>query len=177
VERSGVHRGNRGGRLFVVIRSGGRAIGIVVAMISVVLACAGSAYANRVYYSTPADIGVYFYLSGKNCPKGPHCFDHAKLVTFSAFWEQYPNCPEVNLSGGFEYGNYGDLHGKPVKVNKRRRFHGEGDSINYEGDHVSFGGHFLRNHAKAKGWFRIVETNAGESCDSGRVDWSARVFK
>ncbi len=159
-------------------RSDWRVIGIVVAVISVALACAGSAYANRVYYSTKADPGVYFYLSGKNCPHGPHCFDHATLPSFNGYWEQFPNCPEVNLSGGFEYGPFGDLHGKTVNVSKRRRFHGDGGSINYPGDHVTFQGHFLRNNpARAKGWFEMVETNGGASCDTGRVYWSVKLYK
>jgi hypothetical protein len=154
-----------------MIRSGLRAIGIVVAPILVGLACAGSAYANRVTYTSASDPGVNFVLVGKGCPGGPRCFDHAKLTEFRGYWEVFPNCPQVNLSGGFEYGPFG---GPPrtVKVDKLH-FSGHGGSTEYKGDKVSFGGRFLRNRSKAKGWFDLTETNGGESCSTGTVHWMA----
>jgi hypothetical protein len=140
-------------------------------LIPVALACAGSAYANRVTYVTHGDPGVHFVLVGNHCPRGPHCFDHAKLAVFRGHWKVFPNCPEVNLSGGFEYGPFG---GPPrtVKVYKLA-FSGHGGSTQYGGDVVSFGGRFMANRAKAKGWFNLTESNAGSSCSTGTVRWSA----
>jgi hypothetical protein len=147
---------------------------VVAALLAIpaLLISAGIAFANRVTYVTHGDPGVLFVLVGKGCPGGSQCFDHAKLASFSGQWEVFPNCPEVNLSGGFEYGPPGGPP-LPVKVNKKRHFSGHGGSTEYPGDTVSFAGRFVGNSSKAKGWFDLTETNAGVSCTTGKVYWSA----
>jgi hypothetical protein len=60
-------------------------------------------------------------------------------------------------------------------VRPDRTFRGHGPSTNYGGDTVYFGGRFLRNPRRAKGWFKLVESNGGETCSTGIVRWTARV--
>lgn len=159
----------------LLARSGWRAIGIFLALVPVGLACAGSAYANTpLFYSSAGDPGVDFVLAGNGCPDGPRCFKHAKLTEFNGSWEVFPNCPDVNLSGGFTFGRFGGPPQK-VPVDKQRRFKGHGGSTEFGGDEVTFEGRFSPNGAKAVGWFELVETNGGESCSTGRVHWSATV--
>ena len=127
-----------------MIGSARRTIGIAMVLTAVALVPAGSAYAGRATYISSSNPGVDFVLAGKGCPGGKHCFDNARITEFSGFWEQFPNCPEVNLSGGFTYGPTG---GRPrsVRVRRDRTFRGHGPSTNFGGDTVTFGGRFLRN--------------------------------
>jgi hypothetical protein len=149
-------------------------IGVATVLIAMSLVWAGSAYAGRATYVSSSDPGVYFTLAGKGCPSGPNCFNNARITEFNGYWEQFPNCPQVNLSGGF---TYGPLGGRPrtVRVRKDRTFRAHGPSTNFGGDTVYFGGRFLRNPRRARGWFKMVETNGGETCSTGIVKWSARV--
>jgi hypothetical protein len=158
-----------------VTGSARRLSGIGAVLIAMALVWAASAYAGRSTYISSSDPGVDFVLAGRGCPGAQNCFDHARITEFSGFWEQFPNCPEVNLSGGFTYGPYG---GRPrsVHVKPDGTFRGHGPSTDYGGDTVTFAGHFLRsNPRRAKGWFKMTESNGGETCKTGVVRWSARV--
>jgi len=113
------------------------------------LISAGSAFGGRAPYISSDNPGVNFVLAGKGCPGKKSCFRNARLTEFSGYWEQFPNCPQVNLSGGFTYGPFG---GRPrtVRVRRDRTFRGHGGSTNFGGDTVTFGGRFLRNPRRAR---------------------------
>jgi hypothetical protein len=143
-------------------------------MTAIALVWVSSASAKRVFYVSSSNPGVNFVLAGKGCPGQKSCFENARITEFHGYWEQFPNCPEVNLSGGFTYGPYG---GRPrsVRVRRDRTFRAHGPSTNYGGDRVYFGGRFLRNPRRARGWFKMTQTNGGKTCSTGIVRWTARV--
>jgi hypothetical protein len=147
---------------------------VAAALTAIVLVCAPSASARRVTYVSSGNPGVDFVLAGRGCPGHRSCFEHARITEFNGFWEQFPNCPEVNLSGGFTYGPFGG-RARSVRVRSDRTFRAHGTSINYPGDRVYFGGRFLRNPRRARGWFKMTETNGGVTCSTGVIHWFARV--
>ena len=84
-----------------MIGSARRTIGLAMVLTAMALVPAGSASAGRADYISSSNPGVHFVLSGKGCPGRKVCFENARITEFSGYWEQFPNCPEVNLSGGF----------------------------------------------------------------------------
>jgi hypothetical protein len=147
-----------------------RAFGVVGAL-ALLLAFTGSAYATRVTYIGQPDSNprrfVSFDLVGKGCPKGPHCFDHARVYKFSIVSFSFPNCPDI-LENAFDYDDY--VH-RGVKVDKKHRtFDGSGSLA---GVNVAFHGHFVDRAAHAKGWYKVNE----ESCTTGQKPWKIGIYK
>ena len=105
-----------------------------------------------------------FDLSGRGCPSGPHCFDHASVRSFDGVSWAYPNCPEV-LDGLFELDR-----SIGHRVNRRSHsFRASGANEHYEDDRVTIAGRLLNHGTIAKGWFTV--TDAG--CSTGRIHWRA----
>jgi hypothetical protein len=132
---------------------------------------AGNAFANTVSFggnvSGQASVIVSFELHGTRCPRGPHCFDHAKVTGFGAANFSYPNCPDL-AEGAFIFGNPNT--GKPgVRVDKHDSFNGNGRDYVDPVLRVSFHGRFVKRGAEAQGWFEV--DNAG--CTTGRLNWTA----
>jgi hypothetical protein len=144
--------------------------------LALLLVFAGSAHANTVSYTgegtkiqpgqtkgLPVLMG--FDLRGKDCPTGPHCFDHAKVQGFNGVSWAFPNCREV-LDGVFELDK-----DRPRRVGRAspHEFSASGPNELYEGAHVTISGRFLRHGKTAKGWFTVTDSG----CSTGRLYWIA----
>jgi hypothetical protein len=138
-----------------------------------ILAAASVASANTVSYTGKAvnvsagqtrglPIYVGFKLTGKGCPRGPHCLDHAGVKKIQAVDWAYPDCLEV-LDGAFE------LKGShPVSAGSPHAF-AVSDSPEGEPErHVTFGGQIQPN-GNARGWFEVTEVG----CSTGHIHWTA----
>ena len=148
----------------------------MIGALTLLLACPVSAYANTVSYTgvgTNLEPGqtkglpVYmgFDLSGKGCPGGRHCFDHARVQNFDGVSWAYPNCPEI-LDGVFEFDKN---RSHRVTKAKPHRFSASGVSELYADDHVSISGRLLNRGRTAKGWFTVTDSG----CSTGRLHWTA----
>jgi hypothetical protein len=145
---------------------------VAIAAIAALCVFAAIAFANKVTYAGEAKhlkpgqsqglpVLVVLDLHGRRCPKGAHCFDHAKADNFGAASYAWPDCPDV-LDSAFQLD-------KVVPVGKRapHRFHAEGTSE--EGDHVTINGWFPHHGRVASGWFN-VDLRGG--CHTGRIDFT-----
>jgi hypothetical protein len=148
---------------------------IAIAALAVSLIGAGSAHANTVSYTgegielkagqtkgLPVLMG--FDLSGRGCPAGPHCFDHASVSDFNGVSWAYPNCPEV-LDGLFEL----DRSIGHRVTRKSHSFRASGANEHYEDDRVTIVGRLLRHGKVARGWFTVEDAG----CSTGRINWTA----
>jgi hypothetical protein len=153
-------------------RTRARLIGVGAAALLAAGFAAASAFANTVSYGGQVNghkrVLVSFDLIGAHCPKGPHCFDHAKVTKFGAVNFGYPGCPNL-LEGGFEYGNPDTTKPTAVKVNGRLSFGGQGRADDDFIIRVAFHGQFLKHGAKATGWFEVHNG----PCSTGKLNWTA----
>lgn len=160
-----------------VIRTCTKALGIICALaLLLLLAFASNAHANTVSYTgegTNLEPGqtkglpvlMGFELSGKSCPSGPHCFDHAKVQNFNGVSWAYPNCPEI-LDGVFTLDKDS---GHRVTKKSPHTFSANGASEQYAADHVTISGRLLHHGRIAKGWFTVTDSG----CSTERVHWTA----
>ncbi len=138
------------------------------------LSSAAVAQANRVHYVGyvgHTQVIVEFWLVGKNCPTGRHCYDHAKVVKFGAVSYGWPDCPNL-LESGFEFGDAENGDPETIDVNKRRHFHEVGGSTEDLYDVVRVSGHIWKNGRKAQGVFHVVRAGFGSHCSTGDVHWT-----
>jgi hypothetical protein len=144
----------------------------ILGPVALLLAFSGSASAKTVSYTgkgTHLQPGQtkglpVFDLTGKGCPTGPHCFDHATVQNLNAVSWAYPNCPEV-LDGLWDLAKPAHRVGK----DKPHAWHASGSSDDYAADHVTISGRFLRNGKTAKGWFTVTDSG----CSTGKIYWTA----
>ena len=145
----------------------------VIAVFALLLTGAGSASANRVQYLGHPDSNprrfVSFDLVGKGCPKGPHCFDHARVYKFSVVSFSFPNCPDV-LEDAFDF----DLNQpRGVKVDRKHRSFAATGIGDIQGVKVAFAGRFIDRGAHAKGTYKVTE----DSCTTGQKPWRIAAYK
>jgi hypothetical protein len=144
----------------------------IIALLAVAGIFAAIAFAKTVQYAGEAKhlkpgqskglpVLVVLKLRGNGCPKGDHCFDHAKAFDFGAASYAWPDCPDVLDSAS-------DLN-KTVSVGKKapHRFHAEGTTDS--GDHMTINGYFPHHGRTAAGWFS-VDLRGG--CHTGRIDFN-----
>jgi hypothetical protein len=146
---------------------------LIIGTLALLLACAGSAYANVTTYAGPGTqaghpmVGMDFDLSGKKCPSGPDCLKHAKITRFLAVSYGFPICSETLLESAFEFKEV-------MKVKPNRTFHGSGvipDSAggSSTGDVVTIQGKFTKKAKSASGTFTVDRGG----CLTGTVPWHA----
>lgn len=153
---------------------GGLAKLAAIAVAAASLAVPAIASANTVSYTGKAvnvsagqtrglPIYVGFELTGKGCPLGPHCLDHASVKKLEAVDWAYSNCLEV-LDGAFE------LKGShPVGAGSPHAFSARGSPEGEPERQVTFAGRIQPN-GKARGWFEVAEVG----CATGQIHWTAR---
>lgn len=142
-----------------------------IGVLTLLLSCAGSAYAKGPVYAGPGTqpghpmVGMDFSLTGgKKCP-GPDCLKHAKVTDFLAVSFGFPICPVTLLEDGFEWKT-------PMKVKRNRTFSGGGtvpDTDFGNGDVVTISGKFNKKGKTASGTF--LDNRGG--CLTGTVPWHA----
>jgi hypothetical protein len=146
-------------------KHGNRFLAIAAATLAALLAAAPSSANYHApnfagYQTGNKNVLVGFYFHAKGCP-GPECLDHRpKVLSFNVVGYLYPGCPQL-IDGVTEYDN-------PVVVGRNGSFEASGPG-SYAGEKISFGGRFLDQGRRARGW--VLVDNGG--CLSERIHWTA----